>query len=307
MPRAPKQRVFGTSKPLLQQSLSWAPIAPSPSSSTKCIICHISLNGKTESAIAQHTNACLDTGVTKSRQRHECPWYKRLPNTPFTVDAFAYGKIPGCSGYFLSHFHSDHYTRLSSTFDHGTIYCSQVTANLVKHHLRVNKKYIQVLPMNTKIQIQGITVSLLDANQYVDNTAIYISSCPGAVMFLFEIPNIATKPLRILHTGDFRAATTPVPVLKEAPLDITYLDTTYCNPRYRFPSQDLAIQTICQLVKSLRNGKPIECIFNRQLSLKNWLSFPSTIHTTRILIAVGTYLIGKEKMVKGTCIELKGK
>ncbi|OAD01134.1 hypothetical protein MUCCIDRAFT_118761, partial [Mucor lusitanicus CBS 277.49] len=189
------------------------------------------------------------------------PYYKRLAGTKMVVDAFTFGEIPDCEGYLLSHFHSDHYMGLSPNWIHGPIYCSEITARLVEQKLGVASDFIFPLPMNTPCTLPGtdqLTVTLMDANH-----------CPGAVLFL-----VTTKDnLRYLHTGDFRACPKMClhPMLKEQPLDIVYLDTTYLDPKYSFPSQDSSDHSTQHTDDS---------------SDKNH----------RLLVVVGTYSLGKENI-----------
>ncbi|KAI9317354.1 beta-lactamase-like protein, partial [Zopfochytrium polystomum] len=215
----------------------------------------------------------------------QCPWYKRMPETSFTVDAFSYGSIPGCTAYFLSHFHSDHYGGLTSKFVHGPIFCSKVTANLVKKQLGVDPQYLFPLPLNETVTVQGVQVTLIDANH-----------CPGAVLFLFEIFSPDRSTMRYLHTGDFRVH--PILHLKNPllpnptsadgtlnpPLDIIFLDTTYCNPSHAFPPQDQVIETITELAFEVSHAK-----------------------NPRTLVVVGTYLIGKERVFKSIARALRSK
>jgi hypothetical protein len=191
-----------------------------------------------------------------------CPAYKRVPGTNFTVDAFRYGRIPGCKAYFLSHFHSDHYAGLNKRFTFGPIFCSYITASLAHYQLGISYEYLRPLPIGTVNEIDGVNVTLLDANH-----------CPGSVSFLFEVQDLHHSR-RYFHTGDFRANAVIChhPLLLNAPIDAVYLDTTYLKPSYIFPSQNEVLDFINGTVKMTVQ----EC--------------PET------LILVGTYMIGKERV-----------
>ncbi|XP_064382972.1 DNA cross-link repair 1A protein-like isoform X3 [Halichondria panicea] len=209
-----------------------------------------------------HTTArgCKEASPVKEttgRPKRTCPFYKKLPGTGFTVDAFKYGSIPGCIGYFLSHFHADHYQGLNRQFE-GTLYCSKVTANLVIERLKVAPTSVHALTLNIPHFIEGVEVTLLDANH-----------CPGAVLLLFQLSSGGTY----LHTGDFRFCSSMLsyPQLFGLTINELYLDTTYCDQKYDFPKQAEAISYAME--KSV------------QVVSKN----PNT------LIVCGTYTIGKEK------------
>ena len=194
----------------------------------------------------------------RSRQRKTAPFYKILTGMPICVDGFRFGQIDGCTAYFLSHFHADHYGGITSTWDAGPIYCSQTTANLVRTSLHVQSHLICPLPFDVPTTIPGtggVRVTLLDANH-----------CPGSCLFLFEGPQTrhilplppASVTFRYLHCGDFRASPrhTNHPLIKGKRLDIIYLDTTYCNPRYCFPAQEMVVQACAEMV---RRAAPEQC------------------------------------------------
>ncbi|KAG1370234.1 putative DNA cross-link repair protein SNM1 [Cocos nucifera] len=177
--------------------------------------------------------------------------------TPFTVDAFRYGPIEGCLAYFLSHFHHDHYGGLSKKWSHGPIYCTPLTARLVKLCLSVNSLYIRPLELDTEHVIEGTKVTLLEAHH-----------CPGAALIHFRLSNGQIH----LHTGDFRACKQmqSYPLLLNHRINVLYLDTTYCNPKYRFPPKEDVVDFIVRTARKCLEKQP------------------------KTLIAVGAYSIGKE-------------
>ena len=254
---------------------------------------------------------CKENG----KKKRQCPFYKKIPGTSFTMDAFTYGEIPGCTAYFLSHFHADHYGGLRKSFKHK-LYCSEITANLIKLKIGVSSNHIVALPMNTPITVQDVEVILIDANL-----------CPGGAVFLFKVPRnvhnttfssyrIPNKELNIVHTGDFRAHPS---MLHKMPMQVDYLflDTTYLNPKHTFPSQGEIIQRIGNIVFEAVFNLGKDCNFIRPSKRKKenptnqcTLSFGQGIKTReaaaispfritpddKILIAIGSYTIGKEKI-----------
>ncbi|KAG0016167.1 DNA break repair nuclease [Podila clonocystis] len=246
----------------------------------------------------------------KPKANRPCPFYKKMPDTNFTVDAFCYGAVEGCGAYFLSHFHSDHYGGLTSTWSHGLIYCSSITANLVISRLRVDEKWVRRLPMHKPTEVNGVTVTLMDANH-----------CPGSVLFVFDLNS---PKRRYLHTGDFRALPDMCldPILCQppnVPIDILYLDTTYSNPRYTFPSQKLVIsETVRAINKELGLANDTAAAPPKPAPMKKAKSgnvqklvtmstkpakmskaaadWSRKMEANKVVICVGTYLIGKERV-----------
>ncbi|ETV73710.1 hypothetical protein, variant 1 [Aphanomyces astaci] len=200
----------------------------------------------------------------KSKEGMPCPQYKLIAGSSIVVDGFQYAKPSLSKVYFLSHFHSDHYTGLSKSFSAGVIYCTAVTAKLVLLCLGVNKKYIHPLPLNQPhvLADQQGQVTLIEANH-----------CPGAALFLFQLRGGKTY----LHTGDFRYDPTMLDnrflmrYAHQSPaLDGVYLDTTYCEPQHCHPTQTVAIDEAKRLVN---------------------------LHDAdRALFLFGSYSIGKERL-----------
>lgn len=190
------------------------------------------------------------------------------------VDGFQYaGKAPrDCTLFFLTHAHSDHYTGIKPNWEFGTIYCSETTAKLVSHLLGVDPSNLSPLPMNTPVLLgenSGVEVTLIDANH-----------CPGAVQFLFKLEN----GKRIVHTGDFRFSSTSMlscPLLSHfRGADALYLDTTYLNPRFTFPSQEESVEYVANTIfGALQPSSSTDC-------------------STSILFLISTYVIGKERILQ---------
>ncbi|GAA0163652.1 DNA ligase [Lithospermum erythrorhizon] len=192
------------------------------------------------------------------------PLPKRIPKTSFIIDGFKYASSFSIC-YFLTHFHSDHYEGLTPKWSKGIIFCSPITAQLLIDILNLPKQFIHPLPLSQRLLIDDAEVILLDANH-----------CPGAVQFLFKIPNRSGFQ-KYVHTGDFRYChqMKSVSLLNEfSGADAIFLDTTYCHPKFQFPSQDESIDYVVDVI--------------------NRISFENE---GNVLFLVATYIVGKERIL----------
>lgn len=241
--------------------------------------------------------------------------------------------------YFLSHFHSDHYTGIQHSWHTDTIYCSRSTAALTQSELgvpsaclfpmKMNETYVFSLrtgaclacvpetPLHPRVQTMlrrsapsSASAAVNDSQRKVEEEEeedmfavrlIPANHCPGAAILLFASPLFGT----VIHTGDFRfngsqrhwrdgirspsrrtyvslpqiqqqvrrsslsssalADVLPVPsyvqfveddaalreVAAKAALDVLFLDNTFCDPPYEFPTQWEATQTVVEVLRSL--------------------------------------------------------
>jgi len=307
MPPPVKPKASGntyTLPPTSGTSNPHAPLKFQTSNKQETVFTKIMSNNSEEHAWASAAKAEAESKGKRAVER-TCPFYKVLFNGPITVDAFRYGKISGCNAYFLSHFHSDHYVGLSSTWQHGPIYCSRVTANLVRTRLKVDPQWVIELPLEEWLEVpgvDGVRVRGLDANH-----------CPGSMLFLFENRN-GKKPIRVLHCGDFRAEPKHLdhPLLRPGKnrtqkLDVVYLDTTYLDPKYAFPTQRSVVDACAKMCAILNNDQAPD-VKKDPRSLANFVTkapevkkeSETTPSKRRLLIVVGTYSIGKERIATGS-------
>ncbi|ODV91626.1 hypothetical protein CANCADRAFT_73615 [Tortispora caseinolytica NRRL Y-17796] len=241
------------------------------------------------------------------------PFYKIIPlaDTYVAVDAFSFGRIPNVDIFFLSHYHADHYGGLSGQWSHGIIYCSEITAKLVRQNLHVPEHYIRTLPLNLTVSILDFKVTLIDANH-----------CPGAVIFFFESADGKCS----IHTGDFRACPSQIShalARKYSKFASLYLDTTYLDPSHNFPNQQQVIDTCAEFCALINEGECALELTNKIAAKEKHSNYqPSFFASLKrmkalknspefapgsLLILVGTYSIGKERLALAIVEALKTK
>jgi DNA cross-link repair 1B protein len=175
-----------------------------------------------------------------------------LPNSNIVVDHFAHTADLSAPHYvfFLTHMHTDHTAGLTPSWDRGPIYCSPLTAVLLKdkfpgisdvRSLEMDETHWVYLDQDCR---KGVEVTLIDANH-----------CPGSVMFLFK-GYLGT----ILHTGDFRFCQSMLehPALVTGSglieIDQLFLDNTFCSPDFAFPPKAEVLAEIISIIERSAQG-----------------------------------------------------
>lgn len=239
------------------------------------------------------------------------------------MDAFNYRPHESITKYFLSHFHSDHYGGITKKWcyerivdDLKVIYCSKITAKLLSIRFNIDPFFMRLLENDTRYVVQRYDGSLAPGEVFESEeqlpglyvTCIDANHCPGAVIFLFESIPVSGKCTFTLHCGDFRVCRAMLDHPKLAPFHITaqnplvldklYLDTTYMNPNYNFPKQELVCLSVSDMFHFLTQDDSLFSLWygSLQSRITDFLTAAVRGRKKRFLILVGTYVIGKEKL-----------
>ncbi|MFQ5978775.1 MAG: MBL fold metallo-hydrolase [Candidatus Heimdallarchaeota archaeon] len=159
---------------------------------------------------------------------------------------------------FLTHAHRDHTRGLSAFLKRArdiTLVCSQETAKIIEVLDGVPPERCLIVRPGEELSLDTGSATVLDANH-----------CIGSLMFHFDL-----KDVRTVITGDFRANDD---ILEEASAfsepDICYIDATFDQPTFNFPSQAKAITEALKIAMQVeKSGKEL---------------------------LLGSYLIGKEQL-----------
>jgi DNA cross-link repair 1A protein len=272
----------------------------------------------------------------KPSYQRTCPFYKILPGFYICVDAFRYGAVKGQNAYFLSHFHSDHYIGLTASWSHGPIYCSKVTGNLVRQQLHVDPKWVVDLDFEKKTEVpgtEGVHITMISANHCPGSSLFLFEKETGKgkstrLQRVLHCGDFRACEAHLEH-----------PLLKpdvldavsgknrQQKLDVCYLDTTYLNPKYAFPPQQQVIQACADMCVSLNKEKVDESDswekMKKDRAGEGMVKFiqkatevgadvngddststsPTKIGVNKprgkLLVVVGTYSIGKERICIG--------
>ncbi|CAI8057517.1 5' exonuclease Apollo [Geodia barretti] len=168
-----------------------------------------------------------------------------IPGTPLVVDYWRQKNVPPRALFFLSHLHADHTcgTNVKLALPHS-LHSTDGTCDFFPSQVELEIGESRLLHVVGPTEKVSVSVTVLDANH-----------CPGSAMFLFE-----GYFGRILYTGDFRYSPTMSALsqlIQSRPVDLLYLDNTYCHKSCTFPPRETVTEEIINLIRGNKDGMTI--------------------------------------------------
>lgn len=152
---------------------------------------------------------------------------------------------PGAGVYLLSHFHQDHLRGLEKGWSAGPLLASDLTCLLLKELTGVSESVLRPVRAGERVEQGGFAITALPANH-----------CPGSVMF--HVRRGGKREGSVLYTGDFRLDDEVRSGLDGlGPVGTVYLDSTYAEPRYSFPSKEEATDEVVRIVRAAPAGSEV--------------------------------------------------
>jgi len=170
-----------------------------------------------------------------------------VPGTSIHIDYFSRSpSLEGRAIYFLTHFHSDHMAGLSEKWANGPLYCSELTARLLRLRKLVPRRLLHPRTIEQPFEVtepltqRVLTVTFLDA-----------CHCPGSVIIVLEgLPAGA-----VVHTGDFRysesleRSAVLQRIASSQNLERLYLDVTWAHEAFsELPTKAESIAQLLDLI-----------------------------------------------------------
>ena len=175
----------------------------------------------------------------------------RIPSTPFCVDDFSSHQLQSFQTsplsttcpliFFLSHLHTDHTCGLSSSWHHGPIYASPLTAHLLLSRFSLPPSLVHPIPYHTPTPLPLSPHSPLTFTL----TLLPTLHCPGSTLFLFD-----GYFGRIIYTGDLRLTCPPPPPLLSPPHPLLYLDDTFAHHPHPFLTRTHCVTAITRIARA---------------------------------------------------------
>ncbi|EKF29862.1 hypothetical protein MOQ_006337 [Trypanosoma cruzi marinkellei] len=233
---------------------------------------------------------------------------------------------PFCVLFFLSHFHSDHYNGITEGWNHGIIYASRGTANILCWRLGIPDSRVKRMDFCVTYTFSLKNGALLYetawneedwrcSDDFFSVTLVPAGHCPGSVMFLFRSPVFGT----VLHTGDFRftqeqptscllphvprmpkfqkeidMTTNPILNSVAGKVDVLFLDNTFCDERFNFPSRADSLREVNEAILSMfrEHTSSLQGV-DKETSARGHEAKENAVS---VAVLIGTYFIGKERI-----------